>query len=108
MAWARWQRCTTTPSKVEVDLRAIPVLPSGGWRLYDVEEVPLIGAAPKNYLAYGDLGRSDCEAYIAKRGRLLDGGYRECVTEEIISKIGRALPVRSAHSRLVWWTGAPA
>jgi hypothetical protein len=31
----------------------------------------------------------------------LEGGNRECVTEEIISKIGASLPIRMARSRLV-------
>ena len=101
MAWARRSRVTTTPSRVEVNLRAIPVLAPGGWRLYKLDEWPLIGAAPKGYLAYGDPEGPDCRAFIAKRGRGTDGAYRECVTEEIISKIGAMLPVRMARSRLV-------
>jgi hypothetical protein len=84
----------------EVNLRAIPPLHPGGWRLYGAEDIALTGAAPKNYLAFGDARRPDCEAYIAKRGGRINGD-RDCVTEEIISRIGRALPVRVAASRLV-------
>jgi hypothetical protein len=101
MAWARRRRITSSPTKREVNTRAIPLLPPSGWRLYTFDEWPLIGAAPKGYLAYGDPEQPECHAYIAKRGRLADGGLRECVTEEIISKIGAMLPVRMAKSRLV-------
>lgn len=101
MTWARRRRLTVSPSTVEVNLRAIPILPESGWRLYTIEEWPLIGAAPKGYLAYGDPEKPDCVAYIAKKGRLSVGGSRECVTEEIISKIGAMLPVRMARSQLV-------
>ena len=52
------------------------------------------------YIAYGDLNRADCEAYFAKKGTR-SGLYRDSVTEELISKIGQALPVRVAKSRLV-------
>ncbi len=101
MVWARRHRVTGSSSKVEVNVSAIPLMPDAGWRLYPVEEWPLIGAAPKGYLVYGDPTRPDCHAYIAKRGRLKVGGYRECVTEEMISKIGGKVPVRMAESRLV-------
>jgi hypothetical protein len=101
MVWARSRRVTVSPSKVEVDVRGIPLMPPSGWRLYTLEEWPLIGAAPKGYLAFGDPERPDCPAYIAKKGRLAEGGNRECVTEEIMSKIGSMLPVRMAESKLV-------
>jgi hypothetical protein len=101
MAWARWRRITASRNKREVNVRAIPLLPDTGWRLYSFDEWPLIGAAPKGYLAFGDPEKPDCPAYIAKKGRLADGGLRECVTEEMISKIGAMLPVRMASSKLV-------
>jgi hypothetical protein len=101
MVWARRHRVNGTASKVEVNLRAIPLLVPCGWRVYPTEDWPLIGAAPKGYLAYGDPEQPDCLAYIAKKGRLAVGAYRECVTEEIISKIGAMLPIRMAKSRLV-------
>jgi hypothetical protein len=101
MAWARWQRCTGNPTRHEVNLKAIPILPAGEWRLYGPEDMPLIGAAPKSYLAYGDFNRPDCQAYFAKKGTRPLGAYRDCVTEEIISKVGQALPLRMARSRLV-------
>lgn len=101
MVWARRRRVTTSSTTAEVNVRAIPLLPAGGWRLYGVEEWPLIGTAPKNYLAYGDPERPDCVSYIAKKGRFEHGGLRECVTEEIISQIGAMLPLRVAKSKLV-------
>lgn len=111
MAWRRKDRFTTTPSRVEVNVRAIPLLKPGGWRLLSVNEVPLVGTVPKDYLAYGAPRRSggsrrrnglslgNC-GFIAKKGRFR-ADARECVTEEIISKIGAMLPVRMARSRLV-------
>ncbi len=70
----------------------------------------MVGTVPKDYLAYGaprwsgkagrrdSLSLGDC-GYIAKKGRF-QADARECVTEEIISKIGALLPVRMARSRL--------
>ncbi len=101
MVWARSQRCTVSPTRHEVDLAAIPILTAGSWRLVGTPEITLTGAAPKHYLAYGDYNSPDCEAYIAKKGARKGGVVRDCVTEELISKIGRALPVRMADSRLV-------
>lgn len=72
----------------------------------------LAGAVPKDYLAYGLPKRSKSEGseqdplliatsgFIAKKGRF-SAAERECVTEEIISKIGAMLPVKMAKSRLV-------
>ena len=57
------------------------------------------GAAPKNYLAFGDPEVPGTVCFIAKRPA--HWGPRECVTEEIISRIGRLLPLRVAESRLV-------
>ncbi len=111
MAWRRRDRFTTTPSRVEVNVRAIPLLKPGGWRLVSFGEVSLVGTVPKDYLAYGaprvpgrtagrhSLSLGDC-GYIAKKGRF-QADARECVTEEIISRIGAMLPVRMARSRLV-------
>lgn len=111
MAWRRRDRFTTTPSRVEVNVRAIPLLQPGGWRLLSVDEVSLVGTVPKDYLAYGaprltgdsrDRDRLSVvsSGHIAKKGRF-QADARECVTEEIISKIGSMLPVRMARSRLV-------
>lgn len=97
---SRKNRSTTTPSKVEVNVRAIPLLPPGGWKLYELEEFPIVGTVPKNYLAYGDPLLPKTVGYIAKKGRL-KADARECVTEEIISKIGAMLPVNMARSKLV-------
>ncbi len=97
---SRNNRSTTTPSKVEVNIRAIPLLPPKGWKLYELEEFPIVGTVPKNYLAYGDPRLPSTVGYIAKKGRL-KADARECVTEEVISKIGAMLPVRMARSKLV-------
>ncbi|MCY3770941.1 MAG: HipA domain-containing protein [Gemmatimonadetes bacterium] len=97
---SRKNRYTTTSSKIEVDIRAIPLLLPGGWKLCGLEEFPIVGTVPKNYLAYGDPQSPTTTGYIAKRGRLKDYA-RECVTEEIISKIGVLLPVKMARSKLV-------
>ena len=97
---SRKNRFTTTPSKLEVNTRAIPLLPPNGWKLYDLEEFPIVGTVPKNYLAYGDPRSPATPGYIAKKGRM-EADARECVTEEIISKIGAMLPVKMASSKLV-------
>ena len=96
----RKDRFTTTPSRMEVDVRAIPLLPPGGWKLCTSKEMALVGAAPKNYLAYGNPLSPETPGYIAKKGRL-KADARECVTEEIISKIGSMLPLEIASSKLV-------
>ena len=96
----RKDRFGTKPSTMEVNIRAIPLLKPNGWRLYTLEEVPLIGAVPKNYLAYGNPHSPGTLGYIAKKGRMKNDA-RECVTEEIISKIGTMLPVKMARSKLV-------
>ena len=98
------KRYTATPSRVEVDIRAIPLLPQGGWRLCSLEEFPVVGTVPKNYLAYGNPNSSGTLGYIAKKGRT-GTDARECVTEEIISKIGAMLPLEMACSKLVRISG---
>lgn len=97
----RKRKYTATPSRLEVNSRAIPILPQGGWKLWNLKDYPIIGAAPKNYLSYGDPSNPRVRAYIAKKGRTTNGDARECVTEEIISKIGAMLPLEIAKSRLV-------
>jgi hypothetical protein len=96
--WSKRIRSTVTPSRVEVDIDAVPVLGEGGWRLCTVEEVPLIGSVPKDYVAFGDPFAPGTLGYIAKRSKRRD---IECVTEEIISSIGHMLPLDIATSRLV-------
>lgn len=96
----RKRRYTATPSRVEVNVRAIPILPRAGWRLYDLDEFPTVGTVPKNYLAYGNPNSPSTLAYFAKKGRT-GADARECVTEEIISKIGAMLPLQMASSKLV-------
>lgn len=110
--WARSQRVTTTPASVEVDVNAIPLLPPGPWTLYPSSEWNLTGAVPKHYLAYGDPNRPDTVAFLAKKGRLGRkpphsplSAARECVTEQILSEIGRTLPLTIADSKLVRLSG---
>lgn len=99
MAWRRRDRLTTTKSRVEVNVRAIPQLPTSGCRILSLAELPLVGAAEKNYVRFGE---PETSGYIAKKGRFSGtAGHRECVTEEMISKIGALLPLRMAKSRLV-------
>ena len=102
MSWRRKERVTTTPSRIEVNIRAIPRLSPDGWKLHSLtEETPisLVGAVPKNYLSYGAPLSPTAVGYIAKKGRQ-QAAARECVTEEIISKIGAMLPVKMARSKL--------
>ena len=94
------RRYTATPSRVEVNVRAIRLLPQDGWRLWSLDQFPIVGTVPKNYLSYGDPHKPGTRGYIAKKGRTSNDA-RECVTEEIISKIGALLPLVMAKSRLV-------
>ena len=96
----RKRRYTATPSRIEVNVRAIRPLPLHGWTLWSLEEFPIVGTVPKNYLSYGDPHKPGTRGYIAKKGRTKDDA-RECVTEEIISKIGAMLPLVMASSKLV-------
>ncbi len=97
---SRKNRSTTTPSKIEVNIQGIDLLKPGGWKLYELDEFPIVGTVPKNYLAYGDPLSPTTTGFIAKKGRL-KADARECVTEEIISKIGAMLPLKMASSKLV-------
>ena len=98
----RRRRYTATPSRLEVNVRAIPLLSQVGWRLWSLDEFPIVGTVPKNYLSYGDPLNPRVLGYIAKKGRSRTGNdARECVTEEIISKIGAMLPLEVAKSKLV-------
>ena len=101
MVWRpRNLRFTSTPSRVDVDVRAIPVLPPSGWKLVGSKRFPLVGTVPKDYLVYGEPENPGSVGYFAKKGRTKYGA-RECVTEEIISKIGSLLPLKMARSKLV-------
>ena len=95
----RKRRYTATPTRLEVNSRAIPLLPQDGWSLWSLEEFPIVGTVPKNYLSYGDPRNPRVRGYIAKKGRTSNDA-RECVTEEIISKIGAMLPLEVASSKL--------
>ncbi len=98
MSWRRKERATTNPCRIEVNIRAIPHLSPEGWQLHS-PPISLVGAVPKDYLSYGDPRSPTAAGYIAKKGRL-EAAARECVTEEIISKIGLMLPVKMARSKL--------
>ena len=93
------RRYTATPSCVEINLRAIRPLKPDGWKIWSVEEFPTVGTVPKNYLSFGDPYKRNVRGYFAKKGRT-SNGPRECVTEEIISKIGAMLPLEIAKSKL--------
>ena len=95
----RKRRYTATPSRVEVNVRAIRPLQPDGWKLWSLEEFPIVGTVPKNYLSYGNPHKPSTRGYIAKKGRMEDDA-RECITEEIISKIGAMLPLVMARSKL--------
>ena len=96
------KRYRATPTDLEVNVRAIRLLSPSGWKLYDVEELSIGGTVPKSYLAYGDPRKSRTLAYIAKKGKYEEDGLEklECVTEEIISKIGASLSLKIAASKL--------
>lgn len=96
----RKRRYTATPSRVEVNVRAIRLLAPHGWTLWDIDQFPIVGTVPKNYLSYGNPHKLGNLGYIAKKGRTSNDA-RECVTEEIISKIGAMLPLEIAKSKLV-------
>ena len=98
MAGKRSFRSTVTAPRVEVGVRAIPVLPPGAWALLSPEHLSLGGAAPKDLLYYGPRDRPTAR-YIAKKPRKF--GPRECVTEALLSAVGRRLPVKLAGWRLV-------
>lgn len=78
----------------DVCVGAIPQL-EGGYKVLGVDEVSIGGAAPKSFIRFGQ-GHS----YIAKSPFREYTGYRECVTEHLISRIGRQLPLAVAESRL--------
>lgn len=98
-------RTTQTPTLLELDVRGIPELMlSCGWRMFSLEEVPLIGTVAKNYIAQGTDPYGDhTVGFIAKKAKR--SGDLECVTEEVISAIGHLLPIRIADSRLVRLAG---
>jgi hypothetical protein len=85
--------------KPDVDVDAIPFLRPAGWKLYSAAEWFLGGAVPKNYLVFGDPESPHSVAFVAKRPRKM--GPMECVTEQMISCVGRLLPLKVAKSRLV-------
>lgn len=79
-----------------VNIDAIPFL-AEPYRVHGVEEVVIIGDAPKNYVTCG--GDTEPVAYIAKQPRV--EGPIECVTEYMIARLGAELPLRVAKGRLV-------
>lgn len=83
----------------DADVRAIPRL-AGPYRSLGPEERQIGGAAPKSLVVFpaGTAGPYD-HAYVAKSPSKC--GARECVTEYMITCIGRMLPLRVAQGRLV-------
>jgi hypothetical protein len=80
----------------DVNLKAIPTL-QGGYQVLGLDVLSYTGDAPKSIIVFPTarhLGR----AYIAKAPR--KAGPRECVTEYLISRIGRDLPLRVAEGGL--------
>ena len=94
------RRYTASPSKEEVNVKAIQMMSPPGWRLLGSDTVPLIGTVPKDYLCYGDIKNKKSMGFIAKKGRMESIIGLDCVTEEIISKIGDLLPLEMAQSKL--------
>lgn len=87
----------------DVNLDAIPLLPEG-YKELGLEVLSYSGDAPKSIVVFPTerhLGR----AYIAKAPR--KAGPRECVTEYLISRIGRVLPLRVAEGNLAILRGPP-
>src|SRR5579862_6414066 len=80
----------------DVNLRAIPRL--GGRFKIDLER-SIGGAAPKVFVVM-ETPRPFEESYIAKAPSKPNSTACECVTEHLISCIGRLLPLKVAQSRL--------
>ncbi|MCK6530323.1 HipA domain-containing protein [Myxococcota bacterium] len=85
----------------EYCLDAIPTLAPGSFRLFGPRQWAIVGDAPKDFLIMGsaDSIEGAGHAYIAKAPR--KAGALECITEQVISTIGRMLPLKVAKSRLV-------
>ncbi|MCY4007478.1 MAG: hypothetical protein OXE84_11755 [Rhodobacteraceae bacterium] len=95
------RRYRASPSQHEVNVKAIKMMSPSGWRLLGSDIVPLIGTVPKDYLCYGDIKNKKSVGFIAKKSRMESTTGLDCVTEEIISKIGDLLPLEMAQSKLV-------
>lgn len=78
---------------------SIPRLEPNSYVLESVELRTIGGDAPKDFLTHGAVSNPYSARYIAKGPRKC--GPRECVTEELISRIGHSLAVKVANSRLV-------
>ncbi len=102
MGRLRW-RYRALGATDQVDVARIPIL-ADGYRLLPVEEMAIGGDAPKDFLVFGR-PEEPSSAFIAKAPRKC--GPRECMTEEIISTIGRALPLKVAGSKLVRLRAGP-
>ena len=83
----------------EINFRALRRLDSSQYLLLSAESgLSIVGSAPKDLLIYGTAEEWHA-AHIAKGPRILRA--KECVTEEIISAVGRTLPVKLAESQVV-------
>jgi hypothetical protein len=87
-----------------VNIDGIPFLEPGYLRHAAVGEFAIIGDAPKEYIVF-PTAVPHAKAYIAKGPR--KEGPIECVTEHLITCIGRRLPLQLAEGRLARLPVAP-
>lgn len=85
----------TSGTGPSVNLDAIPFL-EGDYEIQGPDKIAMIGDAPKDYIVFKTRGVE--RAYIAKKPRM--EGPIECVTEYLISLIGKSLPLRVAEGSL--------
>jgi hypothetical protein len=103
-AWMRRRHRLGSPHTDEsldaqgVQVAAIPFLKSD-YRVINVRELGIGGAAPKDFVVCTEVPNFGL-AYVAKKPSKSHSGYRECVVEYLISRIGRELPLRVAEGRL--------
>jgi hypothetical protein len=75
-----------------------------GYIVCGIQELGLIGAAPKNFIVFPKCATPNnryARAYVAKKPVRKHTGFRECVTEYLIARLGRMLPLQVAEARLV-------
>jgi len=83
----------------EVNFRVVRTLDPRAYELRSAATgISIVGSAPKDLLFMGRAEEWDV-AYIAKAPHHVSA--RECVTEQIISAVGSALPLRLAESQVV-------
>ncbi len=92
-------RTATRLDEHGVHIDVIPELPRP-YKVLPYVSAPIIGRAPKSFVVLPS-DREYGHAYIAKRASKQHTGPRECVTEYLIARIGRMLPLRVANAQLV-------